>query len=108
MLEPLFIPETTRSILFLNKVDNPILTQSAGVPETAYAVTLCTGKFILRALKGTASVIELLAALRSESGAEIYKFPRVLSARAKVMRPGALMPSSFAKRIFIAVSVFFP
>ena len=103
MLPPLFMPETTRSGLPGKMPFTASVTQSVGVPSTAYILGPASST-----LSGLWSVREWLVALFSLSGATTYTIPTLLRAVASLSIPSDLMPSSFETSIsFLLFSVIF-
>jgi hypothetical protein len=92
---PLLIPETTSAgTVVSRRLQTANVTQSAGVPFTAYH----RGR-ICRRRNGLCSVIARPTAFWVFSGATTHTSPNVAIALAKARRPGASMPSSLVTRI---------
>src|SRR5258708_3765999 len=77
-------------------------TQSAGVLATRKAAA-APGHFCLRALKGAFKEMECPVALACTSGAEMATSPNARTDSKSTFKPGASIPSSFVRRIFIGV-----
>ncbi len=88
------MPDTTRSGIARSTLVMAMLTQSVGVPSTAY-----TRSEMVSSLSGLRSVSACPIALASAKGATTVTSPRVFIASASALMPSECTPSSFVTRI---------